>query len=243
MVARNFGLKVNMEAFEEIAKSLPLTILAKHKYQIHQLEGLLLGQAGLLDGNFKDDYPSLLQREYIFLKRKYSLKTVSTQIHFLRMRPGNFPTIRLAQLAMLIHTSSHLFASLKEMESINEIRERFSVTANDYWLYHYLPDELSTYKKKNIGKAMIDNIIMNTVIPVLFAYGLHQKEEKYKERAIQFLQQLPAESNHIISQYNGLNIKSGSAFDTQALIELKTMFCDQKNCLKCAVGNSILKEQ
>src|SRR5206468_7079532 len=165
MVARNFGLKVNTEAFEEIAKSLPLTILGKHKYQIQQLEALLLGQAGLLDGNFKDDYPALLQREYLFLKKKYLLKPVSTQVHFLRMRPGNFPTIRLAQLAMLIHTSSHLFASLKEMESINEIRERFRVTANDYWLYHYLPDELSTYKKKNIGKTMIDNIIMNTVIP------------------------------------------------------------------------------
>ena len=241
MLARNFGIKTNSEAFEAVAKSIPVAILAKHKHQIHQLEALLFGQAGLLNGNFKDEYPKLLQREYNFLKKKYDLRPIHIPVHFLRMRPGNFPTIRLAQLAVLIQNSAHLFSKILESDKISEVKKLFDITANDYWHYHYRFDESSAFKKKNIGKDMIDNVIINTIVPVLFAYGLYHKEEKYKNKGILWLEEIEAEENYITKAFVGLKLSNTSAFDSQAFIELKTQYCDQKHCLKCAIGNSLLK--
>lgn len=241
MLARNFGIKTNSEAFEAVAKSIPVAILAKHKHQIHQLEALLFGQAGLLNGNFKEEYPKLLQREYNFLKKKYDLRPIHIPVHFLRMRPGNFPTIRLAQLAVLIQNSAHLFSKILESDKISEVKKLFDITANDYWHYHYRFDESSAFKKKNIGKDMIDNVIINTIVPVLFAYGLYHKEEKYKNKGILWLEEIEAEENFITKAFVGLKLSNTSAFDSQAFIELKTQYCDQKHCLKCAIGNSLLK--
>ncbi|MFL5788569.1 MAG: DUF2851 family protein, partial [Flavisolibacter sp.] len=241
VLARNFGIKVNSEAFESIARSIPLNILAKHKSQIHQLEALLLGQANFLHDDLKDEYGKLLFREYIFLKKKYDLKPVTIPVLFLRMRPGNFPTIRLAQLAALLLNSTHLFSKILEFDTVEEIKTLFDITANDYWHYHYKLDEPSDFKKKIIGKEMINNIIINTIVPVLFAYGIHHKEEKYKEKAIEWLQYMEKEINIISKGFQAAAIPIGSAFDSQSLIELKTQYCDKKNCLKCAVGNNILK--
>lgn len=241
LLARNFGIKVNADAFEAIARSIPINILARHKSQIHQLEALLLGQAGLLDGKLNDDYPQLLQREYKFLKEKYRLKPIHQPIHFLRMRPGNFPTIRLAQLAMLITTSAHLFSKIKEATSLNDISKWFDVTANDYWHYHYQFDEMSSFKKKKPGEAMIANIIINTVAPVLFAYGNYHDENNYKQKALKWLEETAAEKNVITKGFQQLGIENKTAFDSQALIELKNEYCNNKRCLECGVGNSILK--
>lgn len=243
LLARNFGIKVNADAFEAIARSIPINILARHKSQIHQLEALLLGQAGLLDGKLKDDYPQLLQREYKFLKEKYNLKPIHIPIHFLRMRPGNFPTIRLAQLAMLITESAHLFSRIKETASLKDVVKWFDTTANDYWHYHYQFDEASSFKKKNLGAAMIDNIIINTVAPVLFAYGNYHDENNYKEKALKWLEQTAAESNSITKGFYKLGIENKNAFDSQALIELKNEYCNTKRCLECGVGNAILKRE
>ena len=146
MLAKNFGMKINADAFEAIAKTISVNILAKHKTQIHQLEALLLGQAGLLEGKFSEDYPKLLQKEYKFLKEKYSLKKIHLPVHFLRMRPGNFPTIRLAQLAMLVQSSAHLFSKIKDANSVKQVKAWFDITANDYWHYHYRFDETSSFK-------------------------------------------------------------------------------------------------
>jgi Protein of unknown function (DUF2851). len=243
MIARNFGIKVNADAFEAMARSLTINLLAKHKNQIHHLEALLLGQAGLLDKDFQDDYLMLLKREYQFLRKKYNLNPIKIPVHFLRMRPGSFPTIRLAQLAMLIQQSNHLFSQLLEKSDCKEIRNLLSVTANDYWLYHYLPDQPSPYKVKRIGSDMIDNLIINTIAPVLFAYGSQIKEEKFKEKAIRFLQETNSENNQITKEFKLAGIVSGSAFDSQMLIELRTNYCDSRNCLRCAVGNWLLKTQ
>ena len=133
LLAKNFGIKVNADAFEAIARSISINILAKHKTQIHQLEALLLGQAGLLDEKFTDDYPLMLQKEYKFYKNKYSIKPINLPVFFLRMRPGNFPTIRLAQLAMLVHNSAHLFSKIKEADAVKDVKAWLDVTANDYW--------------------------------------------------------------------------------------------------------------
>lgn len=242
LLARNFGIKVNADAFEAIAKSLPITILAKHKSQINQLEALLFGQAGLLGNKHKEDYPKLLWREYKFLKEKYKLKPVHQPIHFLRMRPGSFPTIRLAQLAILISDSSHLFSKIKEAQHIKEVKQWFDVTANDYWHYHYRFDEASAFKRKNLGATMTDNIIINTVVPVLFAYGDYHDDSKYKDKALQWLEETAAESNSITKGFLKLSIENKNAFDSQGLIELKNGYCNEKRCLECGVGNSLLRD-
>lgn len=241
MLAKNFGIKVNAEAFEKIAISISGNILAKHKNQIQQLEALLLGQANELQRDFKDDYCIMLQKEYSFLQKKYSLKPIDIPLHYLRMRPSNFPTVRLAQLAMLIHNSSHLFSKIIESSSLKEIKKLLDVTANDYWHYHYLPDEPSSFKKKNLGKQMMENILINTVVPVLFAYGQYCNENKYKERAIAWLEEIAAEKNNITRMFATAGVAISSAFDSQSLIQLKNNYCNHKRCLECAVGNNILK--
>jgi hypothetical protein len=241
LIARNFGIKVNAEAFEAIARSIPLTILAKQKYQMHQLEALMLGQAGLLEGSFKDDYAVLLQKEYKYQQSKYKLRPVTIPLHFLRMRPGNFPTIRLAQLAMLVHQSAHLFSKIKEAGSLKELKNWFAVTANDYWHYHYRMDEPSSFKEKKLGYTMIDNIIINTVAPILFAYGKYHDEQKYKEKALVYLEGTAPEANSITKGFQQLGIANKNAFDSQALIELKNEYCSKKRCLECGVGNALLK--
>jgi hypothetical protein len=241
LLARNFGMKVNADAFEEMARSIPLAILARHRNQIHQLEALLMGQAGLLNEKFEEDYPIMLQKEYEFYRNKYKLKHCNSPVFFLRMRPGNFPSLRLAQLAMLIHNSSHLFSKIKEELLVTEIKKWFDVTANDYWHYHYRFEEISSFKKKKLGAAMIDNIIINTIAPMLFAYGSYHDEEKYKQKALQWLEEASAENNSITKGFQQLKIGNKNAFDSQALIELKNEYCNKKRCLDCSVGNAILK--
>ncbi|MES2882867.1 MAG: DUF2851 family protein, partial [Bacteroidota bacterium] len=243
LLARNFGAKVNSDAFEAIAQSLPINILAKHKTGIHQLEALLLGQAGLLKNKFTEDYPILLQREYAFLQKKYNLQPVVLPVHFLRMRPGNFPTIRLSQLAALIHSSAHLLSKILEAQKITDLLPLFNVTANDYWHYHYTFETPSVFKKKILGGAMVDNIFINTVIPALFAYALYHGEEKHKTKALAWLETIGKETNTITKGFESLGVKNNSAYDSQSLIELKTKYCNDKLCLQCAVGNAMLKNE
>ncbi len=242
MLARNFGMKVNADAFETIARSIPLNILAKQKHQIHQLEALLLGQAGLLESKFDEDYPRLLQKEYVFLKKKYDLRPIHEPLLFLRMRPGNFPTIRLAQLAMLVKESVHLFSKIAEAGSVKAVKAWLDVTANDYWHYHYRFEDCSSFKIKRLGISTINSIIINTVVPVLFAYGDYHSEKKYKEKALQWLEETEAESNAITNGFRQIEIENKNAYDSQALIELKTQYCDLKKCLDCTIGNFLLKK-
>lgn len=243
LLARNFGTPLNADAFESIARSLPVTLLAKHKNQIHQLEALLLGQAGLLNEDFTEDYPILLQKEYRFLQSKHQLKPVPQLLQFLRMRPSNFPTIRLAQLAMLIHQSSHLFSKVIEAIGLQQLHHMLQVTANDYWHYHYTFNETSAFRKKQVGDVMINNLFINTVIPLLFVYAQEQHQQPLKEKAIQWLQQLPKEKNSVTANWEAIGVQHQSAFDSQALLYLKKEYCQQKHCLQCAIGNSLLKKQ
>lgn len=241
LLAKNFGVSVNSVAFEKIAQSISINILAKHKEQIHQTEALLFGQAGLLNNDFKEDYPKLLQREYRFLQKKYGLPKMEASLIFLRMRPSNFPTIRLAQLAMLVHKSLHLFSTIKESKDIKDIKKLLRVTANDYWHYHYMIDEPAAFKKKKLGEQMLNNILINTVIPILFAYGHYQQEESYKEKAMQWLEEIGAEKNSITKGFTALKIANKTAFDSQALIQLKNEYCNKKRCLDCSVGNKLIR--
>lgn len=241
LLCRYFGAPVNSESFEQLAASLPLNVLAKHKSQLHQVESLLLGQAGLLQKQYSDHYPLLLQREYKFLQQKHQLVMVTKFPVFLRMRPANFPTVRLAQLAMLIHQSVHLFSQIKEATEEKSVRLLFNVTANDFWNYHFKIEEESAYQSKDTGDQFIDMLLINVVCPTLFAYGKYMKEDKYCDKAIAWLEALHAEKNGITKSYTSLWVENKTAFDSQALLHLRKNYCDEKRCLECAIGNSILK--
>ena len=157
------------------------------------------------------------------------------------MRPANFPTVRLAQLAMLVHHSSHLFSKIKEAASVKEIKLLLNVTANDYWHYHYIIGEPGKYHPKQLGNQMVENILINTVVPILFAYGNMHKDEPIKENALQYLEALEPEKNTITQKWKGLGVSNQNALESQALIELKNNYCDHRHCLQCAVGNAVLK--
>ncbi|AXY74480.1 DUF2851 family protein [Paraflavitalea soli] len=241
LLARNFGIKVNAEAFEAVARSIPLTVLGKHKNRLLQLEALLLGQAGLLEKDYEDGYARQLKEAYQFYQAKYKLQKGPNTTLFLRMRPASFPTIRLAQLAMLIHSSGHLFSKIKEIISVKDVKSLLDVTASAYWDQHYTFDKISPAKPKKQGDSMINNIIINTVVPVLFAYGYLRQEQEYKDRALKWMEETAAEKNTIIQGFAQCGIKSRNAFESQALLELKNRYCDPKRCLDCAVGNGLLK--
>ncbi|MBK7435113.1 MAG: DUF2851 family protein [Chitinophagaceae bacterium] len=243
LIAGNFGITVNRSAFESIARSIPLNIVARHRNQIHQLEALLFGQAGLLENHFSEDYPRMLQKEYRFLKTKYRLKPVHEPVYFLRMRPSNFPTVRLAQLAMLIHEGQHLFTRFRESVSLAELRQLLDHTANDYWHYHYVFDEPTAFKPKQIGKQMTENLLINTVIPLVFAYGHYQDDILLKERAVDWLTGINPEQNAFIRRFVNLGIPVLHAFDSQALLQMKKAYCDEKRCLECPVGDRLLNRK
>ncbi len=241
LLAGNFGTTVNRETFEAVAHSLPVRILAKHRRQIQLLESFLMGQAGLLNTSFNEAYPRMLQKEYRFFQKKYNFLPLNRPVHFLRMRPGNFPTIRLAQLAQLINQSSCLFSRVRSASSYEELKALLTVTANDYWHYHYRFDEPSPFKEKVLGLEMVNNLIINTMVPVVFAYGCVMNDQEAKNKALHWLEATPAEHNRITSKWEALGLLNLTAYDSQAFIELYKIHCLSKDCLKCAIGNALLK--
>lgn len=240
-LARNFGVKVNAEPFERLAKSLPLLLLSKHKNSLFQIEALLFGQAGLLQENFEDDYPKQLQGEYLFLQKKYKLTPVqAVSWKFLRMRPANFPTIRIAQFAQLVVQSSHLFSKILEAQSLEELERFFAIELSGYWRTHYIFDKKSPERQKSLGKSAIHLLIINTIAPFLFLYGKQKAEQQYQDRALELLEELPPEHNTILDGWQRLGVKPDSAYQSQALLQLKNDYCANKRCLECAIGNRIL---
>lgn len=241
LIAGNFGMKVNFTLFGMMARSIPWTVICKHRNQPIQLEALLLGQANLLSTKMEDNYSLLLQREFRFLKKKYQLVTIQKQPAFLRMRPAAFPTLRLAQLAMFLHRTENLFAHVVESAGTGAMTEWFCVTANDYWHYHYRLGETTAFSPKQVGRQLAENILINSIAPLLFACGLYHRNELMKEKAVRWLYELQAEQNQITRQWQRSGVPNRCALDSQALIELTNHYCTHKRCLDCAVGNRILK--
>lgn len=242
LLARNFGLKVNAEPFEMLATSLPLSVLAKHRSNAFQVEALLFGQAGLLAAEFQEDYPASLAKEYRFLQHKYQLTPLEgKQWKFLRLRPANFPSIRLAQFSALIHRSAPLLSQILEVSSLRQVEHLFSVEPGEYWLTHFQLDKSSAKRSKAPGRDFIHLLTINTIVPFLFHYGKQKQTERYQKRAMHLLESLPAESNAILDGWHTLGIEARHAYQSQALLHLKTRYCDAKRCLECALGNAILK--
>lgn len=242
-LAANFGFKVNADAFLALAQSIPLNVLGKHRENLLQVEALLFGQAGMLDEEFKDVYPNALKTEYNFLRKKYKLKPIPAHSwKFLRMRPANFPTIRIAQFAMLVHQSVHLFATIIEKSTVKEIAPLFDVQASDYWTTHYQFDEpAEKEQKKKLGTSSVQNIIINTIAPIKFLYAAKQSTDEEQERSLKLLDELPAEKNHILDIWHEHQWAPLNASQSQAQIQLYNNYCSKKRCMDCAVGLSILK--
>ena len=241
-LARNFGFYVNSLPFEILAKSLPSKYLLRHKNNITQIEALLFGQAGFLNKNIPDDnYYLKLKSEYKFLRHKFNLNPIDHHIwKFLRLRPRNFPTIRLAQFAALIYNSHRLFSKVIECKSIAQLRKYFTISTSEYWNNHYIFGKESGEEVKSIGDSAFNIIVINTIIPFLFAFGRYNGKEELKERTIGFFTEIPAENNSIIRKWSKLGIISKCAFYSQALLQLKNQYCSHKECLNCLIGNKII---
>ena len=242
-LAANFGFKINAVPFELLAKSLPQAILAKHKNNPMQIEALIFGQAGFLTNGITDEYPLKLKKEYEFFRKKYNLTPVENHLwKFMRLRPPNFPTIRLAQFAALIVRSNHLFSKVLEIKDVKALRNLFTeISVNSYWNSHYRFDTQSAPSAKNMGAASIDVLLLNTLALFLFSYGKHNQLQHYINRGLQLLEHLPNENNNIVADFDTLGVKIKTAFESQALLELKNNYCNYKKCLHCGVGNKILK--
>lgn len=241
-MARAFGMQVNAQPFELLAKSLPLLILAKHKDNLFQIETLLFGQAGMLNVDATDGYVVMMKSEYAFLQQKFRLQPIRNEMwQFFRLRPNNFPTIRIAQFASLIYRSTHLFSKILEAEDVSTIVKLFqNVRVSDYWQTRYTFGTVSEKNNKNLGIATIHHLIINTVIPFLFLYGIKKGNELYKTRALSFLEALPAENNTITEHWKQLGLQMSSAYHTQAALQLKKLYCDKQKCLHCAICHAIL---
>jgi hypothetical protein len=241
-LATNFGFKVNALPFELLAKSLPLQILSKNSFNLIQTEALIFGQAGFLEEDLEDSYYLQLQKEYFFLKQKYSLIPLEKHLwKFLRLRPLNFPTVRLAQFAALMHRNNRFLA---EIISTNDIEKNDAVftgiNPSAYWLDHYQFGKPSKPVSKKLGQSSVKNLI-NTVSVILFAFGKENRSENEVSKAIQILENLSCENNFIISSFITAGIKVESAGNSQAVIQLKNKYCDQKRCLECGIGHKLLK--
>ncbi len=241
MLAISFGVKTNALPFELLAKSIPLNVFAKHKNSLFQIEALLFGQAGFLNKNTTDEYRGKLKSEYIFLKNKFNLTPIEKHLwKFLRLRPNNFPTIRISQFAALIYKSTNLFSKIINTNIIKDINDMFDVSASEYWDTHYTFEKESKKRKKNTGKTFINNVLINTISAIIFAYGQQKNNNEKKEIAIKIIESLPAEKNHIINKWSELNININSAADSQSLIQLYNNYCKTNNCIKCEIGNKII---
>jgi hypothetical protein len=246
LLARYFGFRVNTEPFEMLARALPFRIIRKHADDRFQIEALLFGTAGLLhEGLFKealaDDYYRNLIKEYRVLSAKYSIQPIHGWLwKFSRLRPSNFPTIRISQLAALLSVNGGLFSRVLEATDINQLKELFEVSASEYWFNHFVFGKKSREISKKTGTQATDIFLINAVIPVIFVYGQSIDNQDICERALTFLEKVRAEGNSIIEEWNEAGINAESAFYSQALIQLRNEYCKRRKCLECRIGSKLI---
>lgn len=241
LLAKNFGLNTNGNTFFQIAKSIPFSIVRKESFEVENLEALLFGFSGLLDAEKEDVYFTDLKIRYYYLLNKYQLnRNYVEQVQFFKHRPDNFPTVRLSQLANLYHKHQNLFSKIITLRSVKDVYQLLNISTGLYWQNHYQFDKESSKKVKSLSKSFIDLLIINTIIPLQFAYSCIMGES-ISEELITFMNEVAPEKNAIISKFESFGIVSNSAFETQTLLELKNEYCNKNACLKCAIGMELLK--
>ncbi len=248
LLSRYFGFRVNTEPFEMLATALPFRIIRKHSDDVFQIEALLFGTAGLLDaGLFKealsDEYYRALIKEYAILSAKYSLQPLHGWLwKFSRLRPPNFPTVRLSQLASMLSVAGGLFSKVLETEDLKKMKKLFEVSASLYWDEHFVFGKKSREVTKHTGSQAADILLINAVIPALFVYGRSRDNQEIIERVLSFLEDIPPEENIIITEWNDAGIVADSALYSQALIQLRNEYCKKRRCLDCRIGNKIISQ-
>lgn len=242
LTSHYFGGKANAFPFELLAKVTPMSVLAKIKDNQFRVETLFFGQAGLLDGEFADEYPKAMQHEYNYMQAAYQLKPIAGHLwKFFRIRPAGFPTLRISQFASLIVKSSNLFSKLLETDDVKQLRKLFDVQASEYWQTHYNFDKETVRSVKSVGQNLTDTILINAWIPLLFEYGVQHGDENCKERAFALLQQLPPEKNRITRFWADEGIVAKNAAESQSIIQRYTEYCSCRKCLDCQLAFRLIK--
>lgn len=248
LLSRYFGFRVNTEPFEMLANALPFRIIRKHSDNLFQIEALLFGTAGLLEEDLfreavHDKYYTDLLNEFRILSSKYSLEPIHGWLwKFAKLRPANFPTIRLSQLASMLSVSGGLFSRVTEAESVSALKTLFEVSASEYWDNHFVFGKKSRSCQKSTGSMATDIFLINAVIPVIFVYGKTRDSASVCEKALSFLEEIGPEENSIIAEWRDAGVLAGSSFDTQALIQLRNSYCRKRRCLECRIGARIISE-
>lgn len=251
-LARNYGFGINGDAFEQWALNLHLNNVAHHRDDLFQIEAMFMGQAGLLDINaippryqqaaLADPYFTKMSNEYRYLAHKFSLTPMDYKMwRFLRLRPQNFPFIRISQLANLYYERRFQLSRLVECETASEMSSLLATHVTPYWGTHYIFGSESAHNTKRMSPFSINLLLINTAVPLLFAYGRHTSNEALCDRAFDILEQLKPEDNHIIRMWRECGLDVANAGDTQALIQLKKQYCDRRDCLRCRIGYEYLK--
>lgn len=243
-LARNFGFGLNGDAFEAWANHIPLRAVDKHRNDLFQIEAIFFGQAGLLAESINDNYYLQLKKEYSYLQHKFELTPMDASLwRFLRLRPNNFPHIRIAQLACLYHRAYGLLSRLMDAKTLQGVREILKGGTSEYWLTHYTFDGYSPSRPKTLSNSSLDLLVINTIVTFLYTYGVHKGNEALCIRAGRFLEELKAENNYITRMWDQCGMKAANAADSQALIQLKKEYCDKKKCLYCRIGYEYLKRK
>lgn len=241
LLAKNFGLNNNGETFLKMALSIPFQKIRKESFEVKNLEALFYGRSGLLNNENEDVYFQDLKGRWDYLRNKHLLKRIYVEpVQFFRLRPSNFPTIRLSQLANLYHSKPNLFSEVIESKSLAEFYKIFNVSASDYWNEHYQFDRQSHRKEKKLTNTFIDLLLINTVVPLKFAYAAYVGND-ISEEVVQLLSEIPAEKNIIIDKFRDFGIVVNNAYETQALLQLKNEYCNKKRCLECGIGLELMK--
>lgn len=246
MLCRYFGFRVNSEPFEMLASTLPYKIIRKHSDNLFQIEALLFGASGMLDeGLFRDalsdDYYKNLLREYRILSSKYAIQSLHGWLwKFSRLRPVNFPTIRLSQLAAMLSVSGGIFSRVLEIREPARLKELFEVPVSEYWEDHFVFGKKSRKMAKRTGSLATDILIINAVVPVMFVYGKARDREDLCDNAIKFLEATSPEDNTIVCEWKSAGVAAGSAFFTQALLQLRNEYCRKRRCLECRIGSKLI---
>ena len=241
-LSKYMGLKINAEPFERLARSFDINIIYKIGDNLTQIEALLFGQAGMLMSCEGDEYYQSLRTEYKHLANKYQLENIEiVGWKFARMRPANFPTIRIAQLASLLHKHRSIFSKLLDTKNIKEVYKILKVSPSKYWSDHYRLNKDSIHKEKPIGDNLMQIIIINVIAPLLFLYGKQLGHESYQDKSISYLETTKPEINNITKLWKELGVTAESAYFSQGLIQLKNQYCDQKKCMSCSVGNQLFR--
>ena len=239
LLAENFGLKINSQEFKLLVRNISFNVFKKEISNQSNLEALLYGQSNLLEDTLDDVYYKRLQLEYSYLKQKYKLPNSYVKLQFFRLRPASFPTIRLSQFSTIYTAQKSLFSKIISSKGIEEIYDLFSVSASEYWDSHYTFGKQSIKRKKKLSKSFIELLTINAIIPLKFMYAKSIGKDNFEE-LLQLYKSIKPEKNNILSNFKDLKLKVESSFDSQALIELKTEYCNKQKCLQCEIGNKIL---